>query len=84
LEPNELGELRVAFFKNWLRKKRVSFALLFLVSLQHTGAEEIANRQKCDDFDRFKDLQVQEEIGSGVWQTRSFDLKAKIRTSADI
>jgi Meiotically up-regulated gene 113 len=44
-------------------------------------AEEIANRQKCEDFDRFKPLfiQVQEEIESGVRQTRPFELKAEIR-----
>ena len=45
------------------------------------AAEEIANRQKCDDFDRFKPLfdQVQQEIGSGARQTRPFELKAEIR-----
>jgi T5orf172 domain len=45
------------------------------------AAEEIANRQKCEDFDRFKPLfeQVQKEIESGVRQTRPFELKAEIR-----
>jgi hypothetical protein len=45
------------------------------------AAEEIANRQKCEDFDRFKVLfqQVQKEIESGVRQTRPFELKAEIR-----
>ena len=45
------------------------------------AAEEIANREKCEDFQRFKPLfeQVQKEIESGVRQTRPFELKAEIR-----
>jgi hypothetical protein len=45
------------------------------------AAEEVANRQKCDDFDRFKPLfqQVQKEIESGVREARPFELKAEIR-----
>ncbi|MCA1419515.1 GIY-YIG nuclease family protein [Bradyrhizobium sp. BRP23] len=45
------------------------------------AAEEIANRQKCEDFDRFKPLfeKVQKEIASGIRQTRPFELKAEIR-----
>jgi hypothetical protein len=37
-------------------------------------AEEIANRQKCEDFDRFKPLfeQVQKELGAGQRTTRPF------------
>ena len=50
-------------------------------SAEKRAAEEIANRQKCEDFDRFKPLfaQVQKEIESGVRQTRPFELKAEIR-----
>lgn len=50
-------------------------------SAEKRAAEEIANRQKCEDFDRFKPLfrQVQEEIESGIRQTRPFELKAEIR-----
>lgn len=45
------------------------------------AAEEIANRQKCEDFDRFMPLfeKVQKEIASGMRQTRPFELKAEIR-----
>lgn len=45
------------------------------------AAEEIANRQRCEDFDRFKPLfaQVQQEIESGIRQTRLFELKSEIR-----
>lgn len=45
------------------------------------AAEEIANRQKCEDFGRFRPLfeQVQQEIENGVRQTRPFELKAEIR-----
>lgn len=45
------------------------------------AAEEIANRARCEDFDRFKPLfeKVQQEIDNGVRQTRPFELKAEIR-----
>ncbi len=44
------------------------------------AADEIANRQKCDDFEQFKPLfaQVQADLENGVRQTRPFELKAKI------
>jgi hypothetical protein len=50
-------------------------------SIDKRAAEEIANRQKCEDFERFKLLfeKVQEEIANGVRQTRPFELKAEIR-----
>jgi hypothetical protein len=50
-------------------------------SADKRAAEEIANRQKCEDFDRFKPLfrRVQEEIESGIRQTRPSEMKAEIR-----
>jgi hypothetical protein len=50
-------------------------------SAEKRAAEEIANRQKCEDFDRFKPLfqLVQQEIESGVREARPFELKAEIR-----
>jgi hypothetical protein len=50
-------------------------------SADKRAAEEIANRQRCEDFDRFKPLfqQVQQDIASGIRQTRPFELKAEIR-----
>lgn len=44
-------------------------------------AEEIATRDKCEDFARFKSLfqQVQKELDAGIRQTRPFELKAEIR-----
>jgi hypothetical protein len=50
-------------------------------SAEKRAAEEIANRQKCEDFDRFKPIfeQVQQDILSGVRETRPFELKAEIR-----
>ncbi len=44
-------------------------------------AEEIANRDRCEDFDRFRPLfqQVQKELDGGIRQTRPFELKAEIR-----
>jgi Meiotically Up-regulated Gene 113 (MUG113) protein len=44
------------------------------------AAEEIANRQQCEDFDSFKPLfdQVQKELGAGLRQTRRFERKSEI------
>jgi hypothetical protein len=45
------------------------------------AAEEIANREKCEDFDRFKPLfqQIQAQLDAGARETRPFELKAEIR-----
>jgi hypothetical protein len=45
------------------------------------AAEEIANRQKCEEFENFRPLfeQAQRELESGVRHTRPFELKAEIR-----
>lgn len=53
-------------------------------SAEKRAAEEIANRQRCEDFDRFKPLfeTVQKEIESGARETRPFELKAEIRPGA--
>ena len=50
-------------------------------SADKRAAEEIANRQRCEDFDSFKPLfaTVQQEIEDGVRQTRPFELKSEIR-----
>jgi hypothetical protein len=50
-------------------------------SADKRAADEIANRQTCEDFYRFKPLfaAVQQEIESGIRQTRPFELKAEIR-----
>ena len=44
-------------------------------------ADEIANRERCSDFDRFKPLfvQVQKDLDEGIRQARPFELKAQIR-----
>lgn len=49
-------------------------------SAEKRAAEEIANREKCEDFDTFKPLfeQVQRELSSGIRETRPFELKAEI------
>ena len=58
-----------------------------ITALQHVrssadrqAAEEVANRQKCEDFEHFKPLfeQVQGELDTGVRLTRPFELKAEI------
>ena len=48
-------------------------------SEEKRAAEEIANRQKCEDFDRFKPLflQVQKEIESGVRRDTPFRAKGR-------
>ena len=44
------------------------------------AAEDIANRQRCEDFDRFRHLfeQVQNELNTGLRDTRPFEMKAEI------
>lgn len=51
---------------------------------ERRAAEEVANREKCDDFSTFKPLfeRVQEELDSGIRATRPFELKAEIRPGA--
>lgn len=48
------------------------------------AAEEIANRSRCEDFDKFKPLfdAVQKALESGIRTTRPFELKAEIRPGA--
>lgn len=49
-------------------------------SAEKKAAEEIANRQSCEDFNRFKPLfeQVQNELDMGLRTTREFEKKAEI------
>ncbi|ANK83179.1 MAG: hypothetical protein TEF_22030 [Rhizobiales bacterium NRL2] len=49
-------------------------------SAEKKAAEEIANRQRCEDFERFKPLfdQVQDELDTGLRTTRPFERKAEI------
>lgn len=44
------------------------------------AAENIANREKCEDFETFKPLfeNIQKELDSGLRETRKFELKAEI------
>lgn len=44
------------------------------------AAEEVASRDKCEDFETFKPLfeQVQKELDSGLRDTRPFEMKAEI------
>lgn len=44
------------------------------------AAEEIANRERCADFERFKPMfeQVQKELNTGLRQTRRFERKSEI------
>lgn len=49
-------------------------------SVEKQAAQDIANRQKCEDFETFKPLfdDVQKQLRSGVRDTRKFELKAEI------
>ena len=49
-------------------------------SSEKRQAEEVASRQQCADFDRFKPLfeKVQRELSDGMRETRPFELKADI------
>jgi hypothetical protein len=51
---------------------------------ERRAAEEIANREKCDDFAKFEPLfeEVQHELDAGARATRPFELKAEIRPGA--
>ena len=44
------------------------------------AAEDIANRQRCEDFDRFRPLfeQVQKELNTGLRETRRFSMHGEI------
>lgn len=50
-------------------------------SADKRAAEEIANRKKCEDFDRFKPLfvQVKKDLDAGIRQTRPFQTMAEIK-----
>jgi len=50
-------------------------------SAERMAAEEVANRQRCEDFDAFKPLfdRLQEELDAGIRQSRPFELKAEIQ-----
>ncbi|KZB67195.1 GIY-YIG nuclease family protein [Thalassospira sp. MCCC 1A02491] len=47
---------------------------------ERRAAEEVANRDRCEDFDRFKPVfeQVQKELDTGLRETRPFEMKAEI------
>jgi len=49
-------------------------------SAEKKAAEEIAGREKCEDFETFKTLfeEVQKELDSGLRETRPFEMKAEI------
>ena len=44
------------------------------------AAEDIANRQRCEDFETFRPLfeRVQNELNTGLRETRPFEMKAEI------
>lgn len=50
-------------------------------SAEKKAAEEIANRERCRDFETFKPLfeQVQRDLDTGVRETRPFEMKAEIQ-----
>lgn len=50
-------------------------------SAEKRAAEEIANREKCEDFDTFKPLfeQARRELSAGIRETRPFQTMAEIQ-----
>ena len=50
-------------------------------SVEKRAAEEIAQREKCPDFEEFSEIfkQVQQELDTGLRTTRLFELKSEIR-----
>jgi len=76
IEDDELlAELGVAANGDMTELRHVRSAI------DKRAAEEIANRQKCEDFEKFVPLfcHVQDDLQSGMRQTRPFELKAEIR-----
>ena len=53
-------------------------------SAERRSVEEVANRERCEDFEKFEPLfeQVQKELDGGARSTRPFELKAEIRPGA--
>lgn len=51
-------------------------------SAEKKASEEIASRERCEDFDRFKPLfeQVQKELDTGMRETRRFERKSEIQS----
>lgn len=51
-------------------------------SAEKKASKEIANRERCADFDRFKPLfeQVQKELDTGMRETRRFERKSEIQS----
>jgi hypothetical protein len=49
-------------------------------SAEKKAAEDIAGRERCEDFEAFKPLfeQVQKELNTGLRETRPFEMKAEI------
>ncbi|NOX73528.1 MAG: GIY-YIG nuclease family protein [Alphaproteobacteria bacterium] len=49
-------------------------------SAEKKAAEDVANREKCPDFEIFKPLfaKVRDELDAGLRQTRAFEMKAEI------
>ncbi|KUO66912.1 MAG: hypothetical protein APF80_14255 [Alphaproteobacteria bacterium BRH_c36] len=49
-------------------------------SAEKKAAEEIASRERCEDFEKFRPLfeQVQKELDTGLRETRPFEMKAEI------
>lgn len=49
-------------------------------TVEKKAAEEIANRDRCEDFALFKPLfeRIQKELDSGLRETRPFEMKAEI------
>jgi hypothetical protein len=50
-------------------------------AVERKAAEDVANRQRCEDFDSFKPLfeKVQRELDNGERETRPFEMKAEIQ-----
>lgn len=50
-------------------------------SAEKRAAEEVANRERCEDFSKFKPLfeAVQRDLDAGIRVARPFELKAEIR-----
>lgn len=82
IDPDDLddGELLAALDINVSASSPITELKHVRSTAEKRAAEEIANREKCEDFAVFKPLfeQVQRELNNGLRETRPFERKAEI------
>lgn len=83
-EPESMDEDELMAELGGIAKSDITDLRHVRASAEKRAAEDVANRQRCADFDRFKPLfeKLQKELDSGTRETRPFELKAEIKPGA--